>query len=166
MIDELDGRADARLVEIGQRLGGAASELGDRHPAVADRVRTALEALDERLARAHARCDEVDDRDWATYLAGLDLGLDELALEVARAAELPEAASVDDAVFAQTVRLELDAWVLRLDVAGRDAPADGRGLVAAVAAELADFRAAAQDGAAASRAGVEQAMDELRRTLP
>ena len=142
----------------------AAAEVGARHPYHG--FRAVLEELGARLAEVHDRCHEVDDAAWAAYTARLDRGLDELQAELSRAAEAPDAGTpAADVLFARTTRLEIDGWLVRLDVP-RAAADHARALELAAAAsrELADYRVAAGSGDGASRAGVERAMADLRDT--
>jgi hypothetical protein len=152
----LDGRAQLRLEELRQRLDGAAEQISSARPGAAGDIRAGLAELFRRLQRVHEYCDEVDDRTWSAYTTGLDRGLAELAMDAAGVSE------VDDVVYAHTGRLEVDGWVLRLDLDGRDAPVEGRELVAGAAQELDEYRAAVSAGEAPSRTNVERALNELR----
>ncbi|WP_214405654.1 hypothetical protein [Pseudonocardia lacus] len=156
MSDGLDGRARLRLEELRQRLDGAAEQIAVARPDAAEDIRAGFGELRHRLERVHEFCDEVDEHTWAAYTTGLDRSLAELATAVA------DGPAVDDVVYARTGRLEVDGWVLRLDLAGRDAPVEGRELVAGAARELDDYQAAVGAGEAPSRAGVERALNELR----
>ncbi|OLT15101.1 hypothetical protein BJF78_16790 [Pseudonocardia sp. CNS-139] len=151
------------MARVQQSVATAAAELGAEHPHHG--FRAALDDLGARLAHVHDRCSEVSDDAWAAYAARLDRGLDELQVELGRAAEHADSApSADDVLFSRTTRLELDGWLVRLDVPGA-APDHGRAteLASAASRELADYRAACSTGAGASRAAVEQAMADLRR---
>jgi hypothetical protein len=152
----LDGRAQLRLEELRRRLDGAAEQIAAARPDAAEEIRAGLGDLHHRLLRVHEFCDEVDERTWAAYTTGLDRGLAELAMAASGDAR------VDDVVYAHTGRLEVDGWVLRLDLAGRDAPVEGRELVAGAARELDEYQAAVSAGEAPSRANAERALGELR----
>jgi hypothetical protein len=143
------------------RLDGVAGEIADLRPDAADGVRAALRVLHDHLRRVHATCADVDDRTWTAYTTGLDRGLAELATEVVGEPGDAEPA-VEDVVYAHAGRLEVDGWALRLDVAGREAPPEGRELVAGAARELEEYHLAVTAGAAPSRTGVERALSELR----
>ena len=161
MTDGLDGPAqlhleELRLEELRRRLEGAAEQIAQARPDAAADVRAGLTELNERLRRVHEFCEEVDERTWTAYTTGLDRGLADMAMAAAGDA------GVDDVVYAHAGRLEVDGWVLRLDLAGRDAPVEGRELVAGAARELDDYTAAVGAGEAPSRADVERALNELR----
>jgi hypothetical protein len=67
-------------------------------------------------------------------------------------------------LFARCSRLELDGLLVRLDVPGAAAdPARARELASVVSRELADYGPTSRTGSRASRAGIEEAMAELRR---
>lgn len=153
----------ARLDHVEVSVAAAAVEVGAEHPHRGFRV--VLDELGARLVQVHDRCHEVDERAWAAYSARLDRGLDELQVELARAAEHADSApSAEDLLFARITRLELDGWLLRLDVPGAAADRDkAREMASAASWELADYRAACSTGSGASRAAVEQAMADLRR---
>jgi hypothetical protein len=143
---------DARLAEV-DRIVRAAGE-GAPHGA----LRATLDQLRHRLGRAHTACDQVEDRVWAEYVARLDRGLDELAIEVDRAASDADAAT-DVTLFVHATRLEIDGWMLRLDHArdGRDGSTAARDLAARASRDLEDY----QRGVA-GRADVERTMDGIR----
>jgi hypothetical protein len=152
----------ARLAHVENAVASAGAEVGAEHPHHG--FRAVLDELGARLAQVHDRCHEVDDGAWAAYSARLDRGLDELQVELTRAAEHPDSGpSGDDVLFARTTRLELDGWLVRLDVPGAasDHPR-ARELASAASRELADYRASSSTAAGASRAGVEHAMAALR----
>jgi hypothetical protein len=136
----------------------AAEAIAGQHPESALDVRSGLRDLHGRLVRVHELCAEVDDRTWAAYTTGFDRGLADLADDLAS----DGGAEVDDLVYAHTVRLEVDGWVLRLDLAGRDAPVEGRELVAAAARQIEEYHGAVAAGEAPSRTDVERALVELR----
>ncbi|WP_425570869.1 hypothetical protein [Pseudonocardia adelaidensis] len=97
------------------------------------------------------RCHQIDDEVWAAYSARLDRGLDELQVEMARAADHPDSGpSVDDVVFVRTARLQLDGVLVRLDVPG-------------AAPDQARVRKLAARNQRTRGSGLEQAMAELRR---
>ena len=147
-----------RLAELDVRLNGAVDDIGARRPETADSVRTGLCLLWERLQQVHELCAEVDERTWTAYKTGLDRGLTELSAELVQA-PAPAAA---DLVYAHAGRLEVDGWVLRLDLAGREGPVEGRELVAGVAKEIDQYHAAVAAGDAPARTEVERALNELR----
>jgi hypothetical protein len=153
----LDGRAELRLAELGRHLDVAADAIAGKHPAAAGDIRSGLRDLHERLMRVHELCAEVDDRTWSAYTTGLDRGLADLADDVSAGG-----AEVDDLVYAHAVRLEVDGWALRLDLAGRDAPVEGRELIAGAAREIDEYQAAVGAGEAPSRTDVERSLGELR----
>jgi hypothetical protein len=156
--DGLDGRARLRLAELDVRLDGAATDIEARSPEAAGSARAGLRDLRERLQRVHEACAEIDERTWRAYTTGLDRGLAQLADELADA----PAPAADDLVYAHAGRLEVDGWVLRLDLAGRDAPVEGRELVAGAAREIDEYHATVLKGVDPSRAEVERALNELR----
>jgi hypothetical protein len=147
-----------RLAELARHLDVAADAIAGRRPESEDDVRAGLHELHERLLRVHELCAEIDDRTWSAYTTGLDRGLADLADDVEADVKTP----VDDLVYAHAVRLEVDGWVLRLDLAGRDAPVEGRELVAGAAREIDEYHAAVAAGGAPSRTDVERALSELR----
>ncbi|HEY4419846.1 MAG TPA: hypothetical protein VGN22_10025, partial [Pseudonocardia sp.] len=71
-----------RLAEVTRAVRAAAD--GSSDTSAAGRVRTALDTLLTHLVRAHDRCQDVADRDWADYRTRLDIGLDDLRAEIAR----------------------------------------------------------------------------------
>lgn len=152
-----------RLAHVAASVAAAAAELGADHPHRG--FGAALGAFGARLARVHDRCHEVADQAWVAYTARLDRGLDELQVELSRAAEdVDSAPSADDLLFARVTRLELDGWLLRLDVPGASADRDkALAMASVVSRELAEFRTACSTGPGASRAAVAQAMADLRR---
>jgi hypothetical protein len=156
----------ARLAHVQTAVATAAADVGEEHRHRGGALRAVLDELGARLAQVHDRCHEVDDDAWAAYAARLDRGLDELQVELTRATEHGDSSpSVDDVLFARTTRLELDGWLLRLDVPGAAADhARARELASSASRELAEYRAVSSTGSEASRTGVEQAMGELRRT--
>jgi hypothetical protein len=153
----------ARLAQVETSVSRAAAEIGAEHPHHG--FRAVRDDLAARLALVHDRCQHVEDAVWAAYTTQLDRGLDELQIELTRAVEHPDSgASAADVLFARTTRLELDGWLVRLDVPGAAADhSRAREVASAVSHELADYRATASTGTGASRAGVEQALEELRR---
>jgi hypothetical protein len=163
--DGLDGRAELRLAELAQHIDVAADAIAGQHPESAGDIRLGLRDLRDRLQRVHELCAEIDDRTWSAYTTGFDRGLadlaDDLAAGGADAAD-DAAVAVEDVVYAHAVRLEVDGWVLRLDLAGRDAPVEGRELVAGAAREIDEYHAAIAAGGAPSRTDVERALSELR----
>ncbi|MDZ5446949.1 hypothetical protein U2F26_30215 [Micromonospora sp. 4G57] len=59
----------------------------------------------------------MDEQDWAGYVAGLDRGLDELNVEIGRAADRPETGpSVEDVLLTHTSALELTGWRMRFGI--------------------------------------------------
>src|SRR3954470_18441272 len=136
----------------------AAEAIAGQHPESALDVRSGLRDLHGRLVRVHQLCAEVDDRTWSAYTTGFDRGLADLVDDLAANG----AGAVDDLLYAHGVRLEVDGWVLRLDLAGRDAPVEGRELIAGAAREIDEYHAAIAAGEAPSRTDVERALSELR----
>jgi hypothetical protein len=139
----------------------AVSEIGSAVPEAAVAVRDGLGVLYRRLCGVHEFCAEIDDQTWTGYLTGLDRSLAELATDIA-SAPADTAACAADLVYARSGRMEVDGWALRLDLAGREAPTEGRELVAGAVAELDTYRIAVTKGDAPSRADVERALNELR----
>jgi len=123
---------------VDQRLARATAGLCRDHPALAPTVRGVLAPLRDRLYRLHATCRQAEVSTWAAYTADLDRGLDELAVEIQRAATDRAA---DDVLSAAAAQLELRAWQLRLDTLR----AEGRDVSAAQ--QVADSVAAGQPGA-------------------
>ncbi|WP_222193284.1 hypothetical protein [Modestobacter italicus] len=103
----------ARPAAVDQRLARATAGLCRDHPGAATAVRGVLAPLRDRLRRVHEQCQQAEAAAWAVYTADLDRGLDELSVEIGRAAERPGAA-VDEVLSTAAVRLELRAWQLRL----------------------------------------------------
>ncbi|PZA22818.1 hypothetical protein DMO24_03260 [Modestobacter versicolor] len=79
----------ARPASIDQRLARATATLCRDHPAHATTVRGVLAPLRDRLRRVHLDCQAAEAAAWAAYTADLDRGLDELAVEMARATQEP-----------------------------------------------------------------------------
>ncbi|MFQ1000834.1 hypothetical protein [Modestobacter sp. SSW1-42] len=159
-------RPAIRPAVVDQRLARATAGLCRDHPASARAVRAVLAPLRDRLRRVHEHCVQADADAWAAYRADLDRGLDELSVEVARAAQQPgRGTGVDDVLAATAARLELRAWQLRLSTAGGPDPqvAGARQLAAAVDAGLDEL--AADPGRAGVRARVAHDLDELRRAV-
>ncbi|QXG75545.1 hypothetical protein KUM42_17300 [Modestobacter sp. L9-4] len=151
---------------VDQRLARVTAGLCRDHPASARAVRGVLAPLRDRLRRVHERCVQADADAWAAYRADLDRGLDELSVEVARAAREPGRASgVDDVLTATAARLEVRAWELRLHTAdGDDARvAAARQLVRAVETSLEQL--AATPARPALRAQLDHDLEALRRTV-
>ena len=110
-----------RPAEIDQRLARATAGLCRDHPRLAPAVRGVLAPLRDRLHRVHVGCQQADAGAWAAYTADLDRGIDELTVEIGRAAEQQRAgAEVDDVLAATAVRLELRALQLRLQTLTED----------------------------------------------
>jgi hypothetical protein len=160
--DGLDGRAELRLAELAQHIDVAADAIAGQHPECAGDIRLGLRDLRDRLQRVHQLCAEIDDRTWSAYTTGFDRGLADLADDLADGGSADDAVAIEDVVYAHAVRLEVDGWVLRLDLAGRDAPVEGRELVAGAAREIEEYHAAIAAGEAPSRTDVERALSELR----
>ena len=90
---------------------------------------TALDTLLTHLVRAHARCQDVPDQDWADYRARLDIGLDDLRAEISRSTDPgDDGADLEKVLLVHCSRLELDGWRLHLDAVahGVGDGADGR----------------------------------------
>lgn len=103
----------SRPAAVDQRLARATAELCRDHPGTAAAVRGVLAPLRDRLRRVHVQCQEAEAAAWAVYTADLDRGLDELSVEIGRAAERPGRV-VDEVLVTAAVRLELRALQLRL----------------------------------------------------
>ena len=153
-----------RPAVVDQRLAQATAGLCRDNPTVAPAVRGVLAPLRDRLRRVHERCVQADADSWSAYRADLDRGLDELSMEVARAAG-PAGPAVDDVLATAAARLELRAWELRLHTVGGPDPlvAEARQLAGTVTAGLAEL--AATPGRPGLRARVEQDLDALRRAV-
>src|SRR3954452_7233283 len=136
--------------------------MAGQHPESAAEVRAGLRDLNDRLQRVHELCAEIDDRTWSAYTTGFDRGLADLANDLTPGGSADDAVAVEDVVYAHAVRLEVDGWVLRLDLAGRDAPVEGRELVVGAARGVDEYHAAIAAGEAPSRTDVERALSELR----
>lgn len=151
----------ARPAEIDRRLARATAGLCRDHPRLAPAVRGVLGPLRDRLHRVHSSCQQADAPTWAVYTAELDRGVDELTVEIARAAERQAAgAEVDDVLAGTAARLELRAWQLRLGTL-TDAGAD-----TAAAQELADALARRlAEQPTAPRAEVDAALGDLRTAV-
>ena len=155
-----------RPSDVDQRLARVTAGLCRDHPACAGSVRGVLAPLRDRLRRVHERGRPVDADAWATYRAELDRGLDELSLEVARAAQEPgRGPAVDDVLATAAARLELRAWELRLHTATGDDPrvAAAREQAATVRADLEQLAAA--PGQAALHTRVEGDLAALSRAV-
>ena len=162
--------ADARTTRpavVDQRLARVTAGLCRDHPACARSVRGVLAPLRDRLRRVHERGRPVDADAWATYRAELDRGLDELTLEIARAAQQPGrgAGGVDDVLATTAARLELRAWELRLHTVAGDDPrvAEARELAAGVDTALEQLAAA--PGRTGLRGQVERDLAALREAV-
>ncbi|WP_299956855.1 hypothetical protein [uncultured Modestobacter sp.] len=156
----------ARPAAVDQRLARATAGLCRDHPHVAPAVRGVLAPLRDRVRRVHAQCQDAEAAAWAVYTADLDRGLDELSVEIGRAAQQPGRA-VDDALATAAVRLELRAWQLRLRTLR------GEGQDAREAEQLADQldRRLAEPGDATTAladdlAALRQAVTAVERTGP
>ena len=153
-----------RPSDVDQRLARVTAGLCRDHPACAGSVRGVLAPLRDRLRRVHERGRPVDAAAWATYRADLDRGLDELSLEVARAAEQPRT-GVDGVLAAAAARLELRAWQLRLHTADGTDPDVAAARALATDLEAALDRLAAAPAEVGLRARVQQHLEELRRAV-
>ena len=101
--------APARAAAVDQRLARATAALCRDHPAHAAVVRGVLAPLRDRVRRVHQECSAAEAPAWAAYTADLDRGLDELAVEMARAA----AADVPHVLTTAATALERRAEDLR-----------------------------------------------------
>jgi hypothetical protein len=144
-----------RLAEVTRAVRAAAD--GSSGTRAAGRVRTALDTLLTHLVRAHDRCQDVTDQDWADYRARLDIGLDDLRAEIARSTDPDDdGAELAKVLFVHCSRLELDGWRLHLDAVahgggdGADDRRDVEDLVTSAAREL--DRYSRDGGATAERA--------------
>jgi hypothetical protein len=103
-----------RLAEVTRAVRAVGDGSSDTR--AAGRVRTALDTLLTHLVRAHDRCQDVADQDWADYRARLDIGLDDLRAEIARSTDPgDDGAELEKVLFVHCSRLELDGWRLHLD---------------------------------------------------
>ena len=161
--------ADAPAIRpavVDQRLARVTAGLCRDHPTCARSVRGVLAPLRDRLRRVHERGRLVDADTWATYRAELDRGLDELSLEVARAAQEPgRGPGVDDVLAATAARLELRAWELRLHTVTGDDPrvAEARELAAGVDTALEQLTTT--PGQTGLRGQVERDLAALREAV-
>ena len=153
-----------RPAVVDQRLARATAGLCRDHPGCAQAVRGVLAPLRDRLRRVHERSRPTDAQAWAAYRADLDRGLDELSVEVARAAREP-AGRVDDVLARTAARLELRAWELRLHTAAGDdhRVTEARQLAATLDAGLDQL--AATPARPGLRAGLERDLEALRRSV-
>ena len=151
----------ARPAEIDRRLARATAGLCRDHPRLAPAVRGVLAPLRDRLHRVHSSSQQADAPTWAVYTAELDRGVDELTVEIARAAERQATgAEVDDVLTGAAARLELRAWQLRLGTlteAGADT-AEAQALADALVRRLAD-------AAPVTRDEVDHALADLRAAV-
>ncbi|WP_433298619.1 hypothetical protein ACQPZQ_21515 [Pseudonocardia sp. CA-142604] len=109
-----------RLAEVTRAVRAAADGASDTR--AAGRVRAALDTLLTHLVRAHDRCQDVVDQDWADYRARLDIGLDDLRTEIARTTDPgDDGAELEKVLFVHCSRLELDGWRLHLDAVAHGA---------------------------------------------
>ncbi|GIF47126.1 hypothetical protein Afe04nite_16650 [Asanoa ferruginea] len=146
---------EARAAEVDRRLSAAEHAAAERHAGLSETVRHSFARLRGGLERAHTRSDTVDEREWADYVTQLDRGLDEMHIELGRAAEHPDAGPEAAKVLTtHASKLELDGWRLQFTVLD----ADARARLAASEAELASYRAG--DRPAAD--DLERSLDQLR----
>lgn len=151
----------ARLAQVESTLDSFATSVAREHPHRADAVRVALDRLRDRLRHAHQQSHDVDESAWAEYVVELERGLDELQIEIARAAEPADAGpTLDDLLYKRTTALELSGWRLRVDAA-RTRP---EWLVQA-ARELTNYERASHESSDGARANLERAMAQLRGAL-
>lgn len=152
---------------LDQRLARTTAGICRDHPALAHTVRGVLAPLRDRLRRVHLDCLQAEASAWAAYTADLDRGLDELSVEVARAAQRPGSTrDVEDVLSMAAARLELQAWRLRLDspATGDTDTGQARLLADAVARDLAALEGEDDPApAAALRARLDQDLAALRR---
>ena len=164
----------ARLAEVDRAVDRVADQVAGQQPQTAGRLRAALDDLRTRLRHAHGACHEVDADSWASYVSGLDRGLDELQIELSRTADGTDAARpMEEALFTRVTRLELDGWRLRFDIqrsrsaADRDrARAELHELSAAAGREILEYERAGGASGVRSRASVEVAMERVRNAFP
>ena len=142
-----------------------------RYPAyrTADAIQRALNRLQTRLEHLHERSGSIDERGWAQYVSDLDHGLDELDVEIGRAAQRQgPGPTVEEVLLTHSTALELQGWRLRFDVPGLSTGevATGRSLAATAGAELDRYRTACENGATVSPDALNRSMDDLRSSVP
>jgi hypothetical protein len=131
-------------------------------------VRTALDTLLTHLVRAHDRCQDVADQDWADYRTRLDIGLDDLRTEIARSTDPgDDGAELEKVLFVHCSRLELDGWRLHLDTAahGVGDGADGsRSALELVTSASGELDAYSRDGGATAEraADIDRIIESVR----
>jgi hypothetical protein len=170
MHEAADGLRPEQYVE--QAVAAATQQVVHRHPALSDVVHVELNSLAHHLRRAVTGTSAMDAAAWSAYATELDRGLDELQVEIRRAAEWPSTADaqgpdpvehVRTSVRSQSRSLELLAWrfslLARGDQQGRQDP---EGLEALLHAER-ELRRGEETGQAQN--DLEEAMHRVRSHL-
>ncbi len=133
-----------RIADVSRRVFAAEESAARRHSDHAGAIRQVLTTLRGGLHQAHAQCGSVDSQAWSAYVSGLDSGLAELDIELARAAEQPSSddRDVEDVLVVHSTALELAGWRLRVSLMGDSAadPAGVRQRLAAAEQELQTYR--------------------------
>ncbi|MBL7259898.1 hypothetical protein [Paractinoplanes lichenicola] len=106
---------EERVSDIRRRVTFAEQDAAARHAGFAEAIHQSFDQLRVGLERAHATCGRVDETDWASYVTGLDRGLDELQLELTHAADVPTA---EGRLLVKASKLELAGWRLRFSLPG------------------------------------------------
>lgn len=151
-------RAEMRLGQVHGAVDRLSTALDDAAPPHRSSLHALVNHLHDALGHAHRHSDEVDGGAWADYVDRLDRGVDEMHLELARAAERPaEAPTVSEVAFARVSRLELDGWRLRFDVHGSRSD-----LLHRAEQEISSFEQGAEASADPAREPVRQALDAVR----
>ncbi|GAA1857849.1 hypothetical protein [Asanoa iriomotensis] len=144
---------EARVAEVDRHLTGAEHAAVERHAALGDAIRHSFARLRDGLDHAHAGCDKVDDRAWADYVASVDRGLDEMAIEVTRATESPNSgATAPEVLTGHASALELSGWRLRFTLPE----------LSTAEAELDRYRSASAAGDRPSADPLHDSVDQLR----
>jgi DNA repair exonuclease SbcCD ATPase subunit len=159
-----------RLAQVESALDRLVTSVEREHPQRAEPVRAALDRLRERLRHLHQHPGEVNESAWAQYITELERGLDELQIEIARAAEPADSGpTLEDLLNKRTTALELSGWRLRVDAARArpeslepDASMPAAEHVEAASRALGDYERLPYPVASVARANLERAMAALR----
>jgi hypothetical protein len=114
----------------------------------------------------HERAEAVDERRWADYVELLDRGLDELDIEVSRAAESADPGpGVAEVLAIHSSALELAGWRMRFSLHDDAAPevTAVRASVAVAESELARRRTARGTDARIPGEALERSMEQVRQ---